>query len=80
MSLGVSSGDQGKDVRCLGTLRSWGTGTSDPGTSRSGWSSARPGDADFAFDVFASGKSLISAVFPLCKMGRIITSYLAGVT
>jgi len=37
-------------------------------------------DADFAFDASAAGKSLSGAVFPLCKMGRIITSYLAGVT
>lgn len=40
----------------------------------------QPWNADFAFDAFASGKSLNGAVFPLCKMGRIITSYLAGVT
>lgn len=77
MSLGFSSGDQSKDLGCLGTLGSW--GDRDSGAQES-WAGLQPWDTDFTFDAFASGKSLNGVLFPLCKMGRIITSYLVEAT
>lgn len=54
-------GSKSRDLSGRGTLRSWGD-EDEQCPSKVGWSGARPGNADFTFDAFASGKSLNSEV------------------